>query len=169
MAERIIANENIKAEKVFVVGSDGEKIGEMLTSDAIEKAYDEGLDLVLISMGKGMPTVRIIDKNKYLYEQKQKEKRNKKNSKVLEMKEIRVSANIAANDLATKETAGRKFLEKGHELKFSLLCRGREISRIRTISNILDKIAEDLSDVSDIKMQKKIEGRNAIIILKPKK
>lgn len=169
MTNKIIANEEIKSSKVFLIGADGVKVGETPTSEALRLAVDAGVDLVVISTNKDLPVAKIIDRNKYIYEMKQKEKQQKKNNRTPEMKEIRISPNIADNDLNTKKNAARKFLDKGHELKLSLICRGREVTRIVTISSILDEVTKDLEDCAVIKVPKKIEGRMATTILRPKK
>lgn len=167
MTEKIIMNEDIKAEKVFVIGVNGERIGLVPTKKAIQDAEDLEVDLIVIGVSGDTTTARMIAYDKYMYEQKRKEKQNRKNSKTAELKELRLSANIADNDLNTKLKAARKFFEAGNEVKFSLRCRGREITRIAQFSEILDKAAESLSDCSSIKSPKKIEGRIASIILKP--
>lgn len=163
---RIIMNEDIKSNEVFVIGKDGERIGLMPTSKAIKEANDNEVDLIVIGVSGGVTTARMIPYDKYVYEQKRKEKQNKKNSKASEMKELRLSANIADNDLNTKLKAARRFFEDGHEVKFTLQCRGREVTRIKQLSEILDRVCSELSDCCVVKGKKKVEGRNAFVILK---
>lgn len=165
---KIISNHEIKNPKVFVIAADGNKVGELATREAIEMAKRENKDLVIIGMNKGMPTAKIVEKGKYLYEQKKREKDRKKKSKAMEVKEVRLSPNIAQQDLLTKEKSMRKFLEAGHEVKVTLVCRGREIGKIRTLMGMLDAVSEDLKDCSEVKTRAKAEGRRASAILKPK-
>lgn len=169
MSNKIVANNDIKSENVFLIGSDGTKIGVTPLHTAIEMAEEQNLEVIMIATGKEYPVARIENRNKYLYDQKQKEKIARKNSKSLEMKELRLSPNIAENDLKTKENSARKFLTVGHDVKFTLICKGRESARISEIAQILDKVAVDLSDCSIVKMHTKIDGRNATIVLKTNK
>lgn len=167
--KKITMNEDIKGLKVMLI-KDGGDAKEISTSDALQMAEDAGLDLVLVSKnGNGLPVVKIVDGNKYAYEQKQKEKERRKNSKSLDVKEIRISPNIAEYDLNIKTAAARKFLEKGHEVKFTLVCRGREISRIAMLSKILNDVAGILSDISIVKSPVKPMGKTASCLLSPKK
>ena len=165
----IKTNQQIKGDRVLLVG-DGNSPREMSRRDALKLAEEQELDLIMISAGKGVPVVRIGDCNKYMYEMKQKAKQNKKNSKSLDTKEIRVSPNIADNDLNTKMSTARKFLEKGHEVKITLVCRGREIGRIATIAPpLFNKVKEILAGIYTEKVGLKINGKYAFIVLCPKK
>lgn len=166
--EKILMNNEIRTPYVLLVGNGkNERMGRR---EAVRLAEEQGMDLVMVSPGKEIPVVKIMDGNKYVYEIKQKQKANRKNSKIPDLKEIRISTSIADNDMNTKATAARKFLEKGHDVKFSLMCRGREISRIRQVAPpVFQKINELLSDVSETKQTMKINGRTASVILGPKK
>lgn len=163
----IIANEKIHAKQVFVIGSGKEKIGIMPTRDALQMAFDEGLDLVIVSQNGQVPTAKIMSASKYAYEMKRKAKTAKKNSKAAELKEIRVSASIAEHDLEIKEKAAKKFLAEGHDVKVTLRCRGREIQRVSQLSSILTKIADDLHDCASVKLSPCVNGKTASIVLRP--
>ena len=166
---KIIANESIISKKVLLIGSDGNKIGEINTKDAMKMARDEDLDLIQISSNADVPVCKIISINKYLYEQKQREKMQKKNKKSTELKEIRLSPNIASNDLKTKENAIKRILKEGDEVKVVLICKGREAAYISQSATILDTVSNDLADCANVKRGTKIEGRNASIVLSAKK
>lgn len=164
--ETVIKNIEIKAKKVMLIGQENGKPKEMALSDAIDEAQKQGLDLIMVSKGNGVPVVKIMDKNKYAYEKK---KQKKKSAKPAEMKEIRFKPTIADMDFMTKVNSARKFLEKSHEVKFTLMCRGREIGRINTYTDKLERIASSLSGCSFIKSPVKVNGRLAYMILAPKK
>ena len=151
-------NEQIRDKEVRVIGAEGEQLGIMSAQEAQKLAYEAELDLV-----------KIIDFSKYRYELKRREKENKKKQKVIEIKEVRLSPNIDTNDLNTKMGAARKFLEKGNKVKVNLRFRGREMTRMMQSKHILDEIAEQLSDISQVDKPSKAEGRSLVIILSPKK
>ena len=114
------------------------------------------------------PVCRIVDYNKYRYEQSRREKDAKKKQKVVEVKEIRFSPNIDTNDLNTKSNNARKFLEKGNRVKVTLRFRGREMAHINQTKGVLDEFAETLKDIANVDKPAKMEGRNMSIVLAPK-
>ena len=162
-------NEQIRDKEVRVIGEDGEQLGVMSSDEALRLADEAGLDLVKIAANAVPPVVKIIDFSKYRYEQRRKEKEQKKKQNVIEVKEVRLTPNIDTNDLNTKVGAARKFLEKGNKVKVSLRFRGRELSRMGQSKYILDGVAESLADVAQIDKPSKTEGRSLVMILSPKK
>ena len=162
-------NGQIRDREVRVIGEDGEQLGIMSAEEAQKIADEAELDLVKIAPNAVPPVVKIIDYSKYRYEQKRREKEQKKKQKVIEVKEVRLSPNIDTNDLNTKISAARKFLEKGNKIKVNLRFRGREPSRMMQSMPILEDFAAKLSDVSVIDRQPKAEGRSLVLILGPKK
>ena len=141
----------------------------MSSQEAMKLAYDAELDLVKIAPTANPPVVKIIDFSKYRYELKRREKEQKKKQKTIEVKEVRLSPNIDTNDLNTKISAARKFLEKGNKVKVNLRFRGREMSRMNQSKYILEDIAEKLSDIAQVDKPAKTEGRSLVIILSAKK
>ena len=141
----------------------------MSAEDALAAAEEAGLDLVKIAANANPPVVRIIDFSKYRYELKRKEKDQKKKQHVIEVKEVRLSPNIDTNDLNTKVSAARKFLEKGDKIKVNLRFRGREMSRMQQSLPILQEFAEQLQDIAQIDKPAKAEGRSLVMIMSPKK
>ena len=162
-------NGQIRDREVRVIGEDGEQLGIMSAEEAQKIADEAELDLVKIAPNAVPPVVKIIDYSKYRYEQKRREKEQKKKQKVIEVKEVRLSPNIDTNDLNTKISAARKFLEKGNKIKVNLRFRGRELSRMMQSTHILEDFAEKLSDVAVVDRQPKAEGRSLVLILGPKK
>ena len=141
----------------------------MSSQEAMKLAYDAELDLVKIAPTANPPVVKIIDFSKYRYELKRREKEQKKKQKTIEVKEVRLSPNIDTNDLNTKVSAARKFLEKGNKVKVNLRFRGREMARMNQSKYILEDIAEKLSDIAQIDKPTKAEGRSLVLILSAKK
>ena len=119
-------NEQIRDKEVRVIGENGEMIGVMSSRDAMKLAREAELDLVKIAPTAKPPVCKIVDYGKYRYELARKEKEAKKKQKIVELKEVRLSPNIEANDLNTKIGSARKFLEKGNKVKVTLRFRGRE-------------------------------------------
>ena len=127
------------------------------------------MDLVLIAPTAQPPVCKIIDYGKFRYEAARKEKDAKKKQKVIEVKEVRMSPNIDDNDLNTKVSSARKFLEKGNKVKVTLRFRGREISRMNASKYILDDFAEKVSDIAVVDKPAKTEGRSLVMFLSAKK
>ena len=162
-------NEQIRAKEVRLVSSDGEQLGVVSIAEAMAKAEEAELDLVLIAPTAKPPVCKIIDYSKYKYELARREKEAKKKQKVIEVKEVRLSPNIDTNDLNTKIGAARKFLEKGNKVKVTLRFRGRERARRFKSKYILDDFAEALSEVAVIDKPSKAEGRSLVMFLSAKK
>lgn len=162
-------NGQIRDREVRVIGADGQQLGIMSAQEAQKLADEAELDLVKIAATANPPVVKIIDFSKFRYEQKRKEKEQKKKQKVIEVKEVRMSPNIDTNDLNTKISAARKFLEKGNKIKVNLRFRGRELSRMMQSKYMLDDFAAQLADISQVEKPAKAEGRSLVLILSAKK
>ncbi len=162
-------NEQIRDREVRVVGQNGEQLGIMSASEAMKMAREAELDLVKIAPTAKPPVCKIIDYGKYRYEQARREKEAKKKQKTVELKEIRLSPNIEANDLNTKMNAAKKFLAKGNKVKITLRFRGREMAHMNASKHILDDIAENLSDVAVVEKAPKVEGRSIGMVLAEKR
>lgn len=162
-------NEQIRDREVRLIGEDGQLVGIMSSRDAYKMAQDAGLDLVKIAPKAQPPVCKIVDYGKYRYEQARKEKDAKKKQKTVELKEIRLSPNIEANDLNTKMNAAKKFLAKGNKVKITLRFRGREMAHMNASKHILDDIAENLSDVAVVEKAPKVEGRSIGMVLAEKR
>ena len=161
-------NEQIREKEVRVISASGEQLGIMTSEEALSKAEEQELDLILIAPQAKPPVCRIMDYSKYRYEQSKKEREAKKKQKIVEVKEIRMSPNIDTNDLKTKSNNARKFLEKGNRVKVTLRFRGREMTHINETKGVLDEFAEMVSDVATVDKAAKLEGRNMSIVLAPK-
>ena len=162
-------NEQIRDKEILLIGEHGEKLGIMSAREAFKLAQEAELDLVKIAPTAKPPVCKIIDYGKYRYELLRKEKEAKKKQKVIEIKEVRLSPNIDTNDLNTKTSAARKFLEKGNKVKITLRFRGREMAHMNQSKYILDEFAENLADIAVIDKPSKVEGRTMVMFLTPKR
>lgn len=165
----LMINEQIRDKEVRVIGENGEMIGIMSSRDAMKLAREADLDLVKIAPTAKPPVCKIVDYGKYRYEQSRKEKEARKKQKIVELKEVRLSPNIEDNDLNTKISAARKFLEKGNKVKITLRFRGREMAHMATSKHILDDFAKALEDCAVIEKPAKVEGRSMAMVLAEKR
>ena len=165
-----LINEQINFKEVIVIGPNGEKMGLKSIEDARTLASYAGLDLVLMT-STPQPVCKIIDYNKYRYEQRKKEKdqRKKQLAQNLEVKEYRLSVSIDIHDFNTRVVNAKKYLEKGHKVKASVRFKGREMAHPELGKDVLIRFAEALNDVSNIDQKPSLEGRFMNMILIPKK
>ena len=140
-----------------------------MAADAAQKIADEKeMDLVLISPNAKPPVCKIMDYGKYRFEQAKREKEAKKNQRVIEVKEIRMSPSIGENDFNTKLRNGQKFLADGDRLKVTIRFRGREMAHTNIGEQLLKDFAAKCSDVATMDKNPKLEGRNMSMFLSPK-
>ena len=162
-------NEQIRDREVRLIGENGELIGIMSAKEAYKLAQEAELDLVKIAPTAKPPVCKIIDYGKYKFELARKEKEAKKKQKVIEIKEVRLSPNIEDNDLNTKVSAAKKFLEKGNKVKVTLRFRGREMAHMASSKHILDDFAKMLEEVAVVEKPAKVEGRSMTLVLAQKR
>jgi len=162
-------NEQIRDKEIRLISETGEQLGIVSAKEALQKAQDAGLDLVKIAPTATPPVCKIVDYNKYRYEQMRKEKDAKKKQKVSELKEIRLSPNIDENDLNTKANSARKFLTHGDKVKVTLRFRGREMAHTQLGKEILDNFFARVEDVAALDKPTKMEGRSMMMFLTEKK
>ena len=129
---------------------DGEQLGVVLTSDALDRAEEFGLDLMEVAPNSDPPVCKIVNYGKLKYEEKKKLQNSKKKQHVIKVKEIRFRPRIGEHDLMTKVNMGRKFLDEGFKLKITLMFRGRELARVDLGKDVMNKVLEKLSDVAEI-------------------
>ena len=164
-------NEQIRAHEVMVIGPNGEKLGIKPIKDALTLAGYAGFDLVLISPNANPQVCKIMDYNKYKYENKKKQKENQKKQREtnLEVKEYRLSVTIDVHDFDTRVRNSSKYLEKGHKVKVSIRFKGREMAHPELGRDVLIRFADALNSVAEIEQQPKLEGRFMTMMLMPKK
>ena len=161
-------NEQIRDREVRLIGENGEQLGIMSARDAMKLAKEAELDLVKIAPTAKPPVCKIIDYGKYRFEQAKREKEARKNQRVVEIKEIRLSLNIDTHDFETKKNHAVRFLSEGNKVKVSIRFRGREMGHPELGADIMKRFAETLADVANVEKPAKLEGRNMLMFLAPK-
>ena len=147
---------------------DGEQLGVVLTSDALDRAEESGLDLMEVAPNSDPPVCKILNYGKLKYEEKKKLQNSKKKQHVIKVKEIRFRPRIDDHDLMTKLGHGRKFLQDGSKLKVTLMFRGREMARIDLGKLVMEKVLDELQDVAEVEKDIPLEGRRMSMILNAK-
>jgi len=160
-------NHFIRVPQVRLVGDNVEP-GIYVTSEAIKKAQEQGLDLVEISPNADPPVCKIIDYNKFLYDKKKKEKEMKANAKVSEVKEIRFTPNTDEHDFNFKAKHAENFLKEGNKVKAYVQFKGRAIQFQDRGQLLLLKFAERLTDIGVLESMPKMEGRRMLAMFAPK-
>ena len=160
-------NGQIRDREVRLIGADGEQKGVVSIQVAMRAAEEAGLDLVKIAPQATPPVCKVLDYGKYRFEQQKKEKEAKKNQKVVEVKETRLSLNIDTNDFNTKVNQAAKFLQQGHKLKVSIRFRGREMAHTSLGLDVHKRFAEALEGKAVIDKQPKLEGRSMMMFMSP--
>lgn len=161
-------NEEIRDKEVRLIGADGAQLGIMSSADAQRLAYEKDLDLVKIAPNATPPVCKIMDYGKFRFEQMKKEKEAKKNQRVVEIKEIRMSPSIDTNDFDTKVRAAQKFLSDGNRVKVSVRFRGREMAHTNLGEKLLMDFALKCAEVATMEKNPKLEGRFMAMFLTPK-
>ena len=165
----LFINEQIRAKEVMVIGPNGEQLGVKPIKDALTLANYAGFDLVLMNSNANPPVCKIMDYNKFKYENKKRAKENikKQRESNLEMKEYRLSVAIDIHDFNTRVNNSRKYLEKGHKIKASIKFKGREMSHPELGRDVLIRFADALNEVAQIEQKPTMEGRYMTMILMP--
>ena len=167
--QNLLINEQIRFKEISVIDEEGKQLGKMSTREGVDLASSKFMDLVLVSGNSDNPVCKIMDYGKYKFEQSKKEKESKKKQKVVELKEIRVTPNIEEHDFNFKNKNAKKFLENGYKIKITVRFRGRELNYVKLGEGVLNKFAEELSEISTIEKPAKLEGKNMFMILAPLK
>ena len=163
----LLINEQIRFKEVQVISEVGEKLGKLSISEALDVASEKNMDLVLVSSNPENPVCKIMDYGKYKFEQAKKEKESRKKQKTFETKEIRVTPNIEDHDFNFKAKNAKKFLADGNKVRITVRFRGRELNYVKLGEEVLNKFAEELSEVSTLEAKPRLEGKNMFIVLAP--
>ena len=161
-------NDEIRDKEVRLIGADGAQLGIMTAEAANALAEEQELDLVKISPNAVPPVCKIMDYSKFCFDQKKREKEAKKNQKVVEIKEIRMSPSIDTNDFNTKVKSAQKFLKDGNRVKVSVRFRGREMAHTNLGEKLLVEFAEACAEIATMEKNPKLEGRFMGMFLAPK-
>lgn len=162
-------NEEIRVKEVRLIADDGSQLGVVATQEARRQAEAKGFDLVMISPSAVPPVCKIMDFGKFRFEQQKKAKEAKKSQKVVELKEIRLGLNIDIHDFNTKLRHTEKFIKEGDKIKVSIRFRGRELGHPELGLDTMRRFAEAASEFATVEKAAKMEGRNMLMFLAPKK
>ncbi len=162
-------NERIFAKSLRVLDSQGNQIGVMERQEALAKAKSENLDLVEIAPLAKPPVAKIVDFKKFLYQQEKKKREEKKKSKVSQTKEVRLGPFMSENDLMVMVKRAKEFLTDGQKVRLVVKFQGRQITHPEFGEKILDRTVGELSDVGKVEKEKRLEGKQMILIISPQK
>ncbi|WP_096024889.1 translation initiation factor IF-3 [Campylobacter lanienae] len=167
--KEVYLNDEIRASEVRCVGDDGTTYGVISKDEALNIANKMGLDLVLIAADAKPPVCKIMDYGKFRYQQEKKQKEAKKKQKVIEIKEIKLSAKIAQNDINYKIKHAQEFLSEGKYVKFRVFLKGREMTTPEIGVSLLEKIWDMVQEYADRDKAPILEGRYVNMLVTPKK
>ena len=164
-----LVNEKIRFKEVLVIDQNGDQMGVKSRNQAIDIAYNEGLDLECVAPNAKPPVCRIMDFGKYRFEQQKKAKEMKRNSKVVAVKETQLSVTIDVHDKNVKLKRTLKWLEEGNKVKVAIRFRGRQLAHMDLGKKVIDDFVAECAEVGQIEKSAKLEGRTLTAIIAPKK
>ncbi len=162
-------NDRIRVPEVRLIGDDGKQIGVVKTDEALEYAQERDLDLVEVAPEARPPVCRVLDYSKYKYEQAQKQKAARKHQQQITIREIKFRPKIAQNDYDTKKSHVTRFLMGKDKVKITIMFRGREVTHPERGTALLDRLAEELSEIAVVEQTPLQDGRNMTMLLAPSK
>ncbi|MEP0502957.1 MAG: translation initiation factor IF-3 [Paracoccaceae bacterium] len=157
----------MRSNEIRLIGADGENVGVVTPTRAMEMAFEAGLDLVEISPNANPPVCKIMDFGKFKYEQQKRESEARKKQKIIEIKEVKFRPNTDTNDYDVKMRNVFKFLENGDKVKVTLRFRGREMAHQELGRQLLHRVADDIKDLGKVENMPKMEGRQMIMMIGP--
>ena len=168
IAKDMMVNDGIRARELRLIDQDGEQLGVKTKSEALELAEKANLDVVLVAPNANPPVARIMDYGKHRFDLQKRERDARKKQKVINIKEVRLSPTIDIHDFETKLRNARKFLEKGDKVKASIRFKGRAITHKEIGQKVLDRLAEETTDIATVEQKAKMDGRSMFLVLAPK-
>ena len=160
-------NEEIRAREVRFVSEEGEQLGIVPLKEAMLIAAEKALDLVEIAPTAKPPVCKLMDYGKFKYEQSKRDKEARKKQNVVEIKEVKLRPNIENHDFQTKARNAERFLNDGDKVKVTIMFRGREVTHPELGRALCIRLAEQMSNISTVEREPRLEGRNMIMILTP--
>ncbi|MEU6646982.1 translation initiation factor IF-3 [Saccharomonospora sp. NPDC046836] len=162
-------NERIRVPEVRLVGPNGEQVGIVRIEDALRLAQEADLDLVEVAPQARPPVAKLMDFGKFKYESAQKARESRRNQQLTVIKEQKLRPKIDQHDYETKKGHVSRFLSAGNKVKVTIMFRGREQSRPELGFRLLQKLADDVSELGFVESSPKQDGRNMIMVLAPHK
>ena len=160
-------NQRITSQDVQVIGSDGDNLGILNLQDAINRAKDEGLDLIEIAPNANPPVCKIMDMGKFKYDAQKKANLAKKKQKIVSLKEIKMRPVTETHDYEFKVKNAKKFIAKGDKVNFTIRFKGRELQHSHLGNELMAKIKEDMKDIGKIELHPKFDGKQMIMVIQP--
>ncbi len=160
-------NERIRCPEIRLIGAEGENVGVVSPARAMDMAANAGLDLVEISPNATPPVCKIMDFGKFKYEQQKRESEARKKQKTIEIKEVKFRPGTDTNDYNVKMRNVFKFLENGDKVKITLRFRGREMAHQDLGRQLLERVAEDITEQGKVDNMPKMEGRQMVMMISP--
>ena len=161
-------NEEIRDKEVRLIGTDGEQLGIMPVAEAMRIADEKELDLVKIAPQAKPPVCRVMDYGKFRFEQDKREKEQRKNQHVIEIKEVRMTPGIDVHDFNVKMNNAQRFLKSGNKVKVVVRFKGRELAHTSIGLELLKRFADGCTELANVEKQPKLEGRQMIMFLSSK-
>ncbi|USS87597.1 translation initiation factor IF-3 [Fructilactobacillus hinvesii] len=162
-----MVNDGIRAREMMVIDDQGNKLGLKSKAEAMQIAEDANLDLVLVAPNAKPAVAKILDYGKYRFNRQKKEREARKKQKTVSVKEIRLSPTIDTNDFNTKLKNAQKFLTKGEKVRVSIRFKGRAITHKEIGRDVLNRMADALSDIATVTQRAKMDGRSMFLMLAP--
>jgi len=162
-------NERIRVPEVRLIDENGQQVGIMKTSEALQRAQSRELDLVEVAADTKPPVCRILDYSKYKYEQTQKQKAARKHQQQINIREIKFRPKIAQHDYDTKKNHVERFLKARDKVKVTIMFRGREMAHPERGEMILNRLAEELDELAVVEQRPQQDGRNMTMMLAPQR
>ena len=160
-------NNRITSQEVQVIARDGDNLGILNINDAINRARDEGLDLIEIAPNAKPPVCKIMDMGKYKYDAQKKANLAKKKQKIVLLKEIKMRPVTETHDYEFKVKNAKKFIAKGDKVKFTIRFKGRELQHSHLGNELMGKIKEDMKDIGKVELHPKFDGKQMIMVIQP--
>jgi translation initiation factor IF-3 len=161
-------NKEITSVQVRLIDEEGENVGVVATAEALERAFEAGLDLVEISPGADPPVAKILDYGRFKYEDQKKKNEARKKQKVIEVKEIKMRPNIDQHDYDVKMRSINRFIGDGDKVKVTLRFRGREMVHQELGLKVLNRVREQIDEIAKVEQFPRMEGRQMIMIVAPR-
>jgi len=161
-------NDLIEADPVRVVDADGEMVGVVSKAEGLEIAFQASLDLVEISPNADPPVCKVLDYGKFRYEAQKKANEARKKQKVIDVKEIKMRPGIDEHDYQVKMRSVKRFLDDGDKVKLTIRFRGREMAHQDLGMKVLDRVREEVDELSKVEQFPRTEGRLMTMVIAPK-
>lgn len=161
-------NEDIAVPEIRLIDEDGEQVGVVTTKDAIERAYQIGLDLVEIAPNSAPPVCKILDVGKLKYQEQKKRNEARKKQKTIDIKEIKLRPNIDEHDYDVKMRNAKRFIDDGDKVKVTLRFRGREMAHQELGARVLQRVRDELDEIAKVEQMPKMEGRQMVMVVAPR-